>query len=149
HGWPRPCAGQCVRRAAVANGQIRRRLSQGLLRSARRAAQSEVVLQFLQWRTPPSGTRLSNPESRLPVCSEQNKDAASRRFRLMSFEGMRKSIRTMEAPPNHADAPAHLSDEFPAGYSLTRCSPAELVSASPAGDDNALARLQVRGLFDN
>jgi len=67
----------------------------------------------------------------------------------MSFKGMRKSIRTMEAPTHYADAPAHLSDEFPAGYSLTRCSPAELVSASPAGIDDASAQVQVRGFFNN
>ena len=62
---------------------------------------------------------------------------------------MRKSIRTMEASTNHADAPAHLSDEFPAGYSLMRCSPAELVAASPAGVNDAVARAQVRGFIDN
>jgi hypothetical protein len=67
----------------------------------------------------------------------------------MSFKGMRKSIRMMEAPTHNADAPAHLSDEFPAGYSLTRCSPAELVSASPAGVDHASALVQVRGFFNN
>jgi cytochrome oxidase assembly protein ShyY1 len=55
----------------------------------------------------------------------------------------------MEAPTHNADAPAHLSDEFPAGYSLTRCSPAELVSASPAGVDHASALVQVRGFFNN
>jgi hypothetical protein len=65
----------------------------------------------------------------------------------MSFEGMRKSIRTMEAPTHKTDASAHLSDEFPAGYSLTRCSPAELVSASPAGIENVSVATQVRGFF--
>ena len=50
----------------------------------------------------------------------------------MSFKGMRKSIRTMEAPTKTAGASAHLSDEFPAGYSLTGCSPALPASASPA-----------------
>src|SRR5262249_17865508 len=56
---------------------------------------------------------------------------------------------TMGAPANTADAPAHLSDEFPAGYSLTRCSPAELASASPAGVDDVSAQVQVRGFFNN
>jgi hypothetical protein len=65
----------------------------------------------------------------------------------MSFEGMRKSIRTMEAPISNADASAHLSDEFPAGYSLTRCSPAELVSASPAEVEHAATPDQLRGMF--
>jgi hypothetical protein len=67
----------------------------------------------------------------------------------MSFKGMGKSIRTMEAPIAKTDAPAaHLSDEFPAGYSLARCSPAELVSASPAGVNDAGAQDQLRG-FSN
>jgi hypothetical protein len=30
-------------------------------------------------------------------------------------------------------APAHRLDEFPVGYSLASCSPAELASASPTG----------------
>jgi len=63
----------------------------------------------------------------------------------MSFEGMGKTIRTMEAPIQKADAPAHLSDEFPAGYSLTGCSPALPASASPAGVDYAFSSAQLRG----
>jgi hypothetical protein len=62
---------------------------------------------------------------------------------------MRKSIRTIEAPTHKADASAHLSDEFPAGYSLMRCSPAVLVSALPAGVDYASGLIQVRGIFNN
>jgi len=65
----------------------------------------------------------------------------------MSFKGMRKSIRTMKAPTHKADASARLSDEFPAGYSSTRCSPAVLVSASPAGVDDASGLFQLRGIF--
>jgi hypothetical protein len=59
------------------------------------------------------------------------KDVASRRLFLMSLG------RHWEIYPNDrtagltADAPTHLSDELPAGYSLTGGSPA-LVSASPA-----------------
>ena len=53
----------------------------------------------------------------------------------------------MEAPISTADASAHLSDEFPAGYSLTRCSPAELVSASPAGVEDVSVATQLRGFF--
>jgi hypothetical protein len=64
---------------------------------------------------------------------------------LMSFKGMGKSIRTMEASTSTANASPHLSNEFPAGYSLTRCSPAELVSASPAGVDDASGSVQIRG----
>jgi hypothetical protein len=62
----------------------------------------------------------------------------------MSFKGMRKSIRTMKAPTHKADASARLSHEFPAGYSSTRCSPAVLVSASPAGVDDASGLFQLR-----
>ena len=42
------------------------------------------------------------------------------------------------AKPNAADAPAHRLDEFPAGYSLAGCSPAEPASASPAGHQYAV-----------
>jgi hypothetical protein len=62
---------------------------------------------------------------------------------------MGKSIRTMEASTDAANAPAHLSDEFPAGYSLKRCSPAELVSASPAGVNDAVAQDQLREFLNN
>src|SRR5215813_13001142 len=65
----------------------------------------------------------------------------------MSFKGMRKSTRTMEASTHSAAASAHLSDEFPAGYSLTRCSPAELVSASPAEVEHDWIPTQLRGLL--
>src|SRR5690349_10189781 len=37
-----------------------------------------------------------------------------------------------------ANAPAHRLDEFPAGYSLAGCSPAEPASASPAGHQYAV-----------
>jgi len=59
--------------------------------------------------------------------------------------GMEAAAIVVHADQN-ADAPAHHSDEFPAGYSLTRCSPAALVSASPAGPDDAIARAQLRVL---
>jgi hypothetical protein len=148
HGRPRPGLGQCFRRAALADGQIRRCLSQGLQRSSRRGAQPWIVLQVLQSTAAASSVGLSNARSRVPR-SVENKDAASRQLLLMSFKGMRKSIRMMEASTNAADASAHLSDEFPAGYSLTRCSPAELVSASPAGVNDAVAHDQLRGFLNN
>jgi hypothetical protein len=37
-----------------------------------------------------------------------------------------------------AAAPTHRLDEFPAGYSLASCAPAEPTSASPAGNQYAL-----------
>src|SRR5579862_267783 len=65
----------------------------------------------------------------------------------MSFEGMRKSIRMMEAPTPNANASAHLSDEFPGGYSLMGCSPALPTSASPPGVQCASESLQITGMF--
>jgi len=53
------------------------------------------------------------------------------------------------APIPNTDAPAHLSDEFPAGYSLTSCSPAELVSASPAGVEYDSSLGQLWGIVNN
>src|SRR5438046_10344831 len=63
---------------------------------------------------------------------------------LMSFEGMGKSIQTNGAPIRRP-TPRSSLDEFPAGYSLTRCSPAELVSASPAGIQHDAGLAQLRG----
>ena len=73
-------------------------------------------------------------------------DAASRRLLLMSFKRHREIYPNGQGADQNADAPAHHSDEFPAGYSLTRCSPAALVSASPAGLDYAAAPVQLRVL---
>src|SRR5206468_8938285 len=83
---------------------------------------------------------------RIELCRQNKMDAASRQLLFMSFKGIGKSIRMVRAPTQNADAPAHHSDQFPAGYSLTRCSPAALVSASPAGLDYAAALAQLRGL---
>jgi hypothetical protein len=66
---------------------------------------------------------------------------------LMSFEGMGKSIQTNGAPIRRP-TPRSSLDEFPAGYSSTRCSPAELVSASPAGIQHDAALAQVRAYFN-
>src|SRR5207249_4754680 len=83
---------------------------------------------------------------RIELCRQNKMDAASRQLLFMSFKGIGKSIRMVRAPTQNADAPAHHSDQFPAGYSLTRCSPAALVSASPAGLDYAAALAQLMGL---
>jgi hypothetical protein len=84
--------------------------------------------------------------STLRYGGQSHMDAASRRHPLMSFEGMGKSIRTIEAPILKTDASTHRSDEFPAGYSLAGCSPALPASASPAGvdSDSRCAQLWVR-----
>src|SRR5262249_16064870 len=75
-----------------------------------------------------------------------SKDAASRRLLLMSFKGMGKSIQMIRGADHNADAPAHHSDEFPAGYSLTGCSPALPVSASPAAVEYRSDLAQIRGI---
>ncbi len=52
----------------------------------------------------------------------------------MSFPRHPEIYPPMEAQTNAVGAPAHRLDEFPAGYSLAGCSPAEPASASPAGN---------------
>ena len=104
-------------------------------------------LQKMQPR--PFKTIFFNRFSTFPTADRENKvDAASRQLPLMSFKGIGKSIRKIEAPTHKADAPAHLADEFPAGYSLTSCSPALLVSASPAVDRSAAGLAQLRGTLN-
>ena len=66
-------------------------------------------------------------------------DAASRRLLLMSFKRHREIYPNGQGADQNADAPAHHS-----GYSLTRCSPAALVSASLAGLNYARALAQLR-----
>ena len=56
----------------------------------------------------------------------------------MSFSRHREIYPPMEAQTNPVGAPAHRLDEFPAGYSLAGCSPAEPASASPAGHQYAV-----------
>ena len=75
----------------------------------------------------------------------KNKDAASRRLHLMSFERHEEIYPNNRGADPKADAPAHRLDEFPAGYSLTGCSPALPASASPARVDYAFSSAQLRG----
>jgi len=56
----------------------------------------------------------------------------------MSFPRHREIYPPMEAQTNTVSAPARRLDEFPAGYSLAGCSPAEPASASPAGHQYAV-----------
>ena len=56
----------------------------------------------------------------------------------MSFPRHPEIYPPMEAQTNAVGAPAHRLDEFPAGYSLAGCAPAEPASASPAGNQYAL-----------
>jgi hypothetical protein len=79
---------------------------------------------------------------------ENTKDAASRRCYLMSFERHGEIYPNDTGADHQADAPAHHSDEFPAGYSLAGCSPALPASASPAGVDLTEDRPNSRDIFD-
>jgi hypothetical protein len=47
-----------------------------------------------------------------------------------------RPMKMRERPVHHRPRP-HRYDEFPAGYSLAGCAPAEPASASPAGAHNA------------
>src|SRR5215471_13663592 len=67
----------------------------------------------------------------------------------MSFKRHEEIYPNDEGADYKVDALAHRSDDFPAGYSLTRCSPAALVSASPAGVEYAFGVVQLRGFFDH
>jgi putative transposase len=57
-----------------------------------------------------------------------------------------EEIYRSEGEPERADSPDHRFDESPAGYSLASCSPAELASASPAGDhsEGAAKRMEAK-----
>lgn len=82
-----------------------------------------------------------------PTPPKNNMDAASRRLYLMSFERHGEIYPNDKGADYNADAPAHHSDEFPAGYSLAGCSPALPAAASPAGVDPATGHAQFRGLI--
>jgi hypothetical protein len=56
----------------------------------------------------------------------------------MRFSRHREIYPPMGAPNRWANAPAHRRDEFPAGYFLAGCAPAEPTSASPAAFQYAL-----------
>ena len=58
---------------------------------------------------------------------------------LMSFKRHSEIYPNNRGADETADAPAHRLDEFPAGYSLTGCSPAAPASASPTGVEYMLA----------
>src|SRR5438128_1581553 len=63
----------------------------------------------------------------------------------MSFKRHKEIYPNERGADQNAGAPAHRSDEFPAGYSLTGCSPALPASASPAGVEYAFEAAQLRG----
>src|SRR2546427_7532930 len=75
----------------------------------------------------------------------KHKDAAPRRLYLMSFQRHGEIYPNDKGADYKADAPAHHSDEFPAGYSLAGCSPALPAAASPAGVDSATGLAQLWG----
>ena len=63
----------------------------------------------------------------------------------MSFLRHRESYPSDGGVSIEADASAHRSDEFPAGYSLAGCSPAEPASASPTG--TSMPRLSAKANY--
>ncbi len=67
---------------------------------------------------------------------------------LLDEFGRHEEIYPNDRAPIRGPTPRSSLDEFPAGYSLTRCSPAELVSASPAGIQHDAALAQVRAYFN-
>ena len=62
----------------------------------------------------------------------------------MSFLRHEEIYPLMRARPRTTAPPAHRLDEFPAGYSLAGCAPAEPASASPAGHDGKRRKLAVQ-----
>ena len=70
--------------------------------------------------------------------AQNNKDAAARQLPYMSFRRHREIYPSNGGASRKADAPAQRVDEFPAGYSLAGCSPAQPASASPSGSQYAL-----------
>jgi hypothetical protein len=68
---------------------------------------------------------------------------------LMSFKRHSEIYPNDRGADETADAPAHRLDEFPAGYSLTGCSPAAPASASPAGVEYMLADQPHQARFFN
>ena len=66
------------------------------------------------------------------------KDAAARQLLCMSFPRHREIFPSDGGRQPAASAPAHRLDEFPAGYSLAGCAPAEPASASPAASEYAV-----------
>jgi len=72
----------------------------------------------------------------MPLCGD---------FFLVSFGGMGKSIRSDGAPIRRTDAPRR-SDEFPAGYSLTACSPACRLRFT-SWSDHASSQARLWGLW--
>jgi hypothetical protein len=78
---------------------------------------------------------LLHPLSQEPP--EKQTDAASRRLLLDEFSRHGEIYPNDTGADHQTGAPAHHSDEFPAGYSLAGCSPASPASASPAERDSA------------
>src|ERR1700730_5473471 len=67
----------------------------------------------------------------------------------MSFLRHLEIYPPMRAQTNVAHAPAHRLDEFPAGYSLAGCAPAEPTAASPAGHHFAVEAFRRTMIFQS
>jgi len=68
-------------------------------------------------------------------------------FFRMSFQRHQEIFPKQRSVGLEPDAPCPRLDEFPAGYSLTGCSPALPVSASPADTQSAFVLPQFRGFW--
>jgi hypothetical protein len=80
---------ECFRRAAVEIGQIRRRLSERLQRSARRCSKSRDILQVLQWGAASRGVELSNAGGRISKADVRPKRVASARWAVKDLRPLR------------------------------------------------------------
>ena len=66
------------------------------------------------------------------LCKQNTSVAASRRYSLNEFKKAWEIYPNDRGTDRKVDAPTHHSNEFPAGYSLAGCSPAEPASAFSA-----------------
>jgi len=138
-------------RAVVAYREVRRSLLEDYAGVPDAMGSLKSYFRFYNFDRPHQIAQQSDPRSHLlrncgrNTAGAQN-DAASRRLLLMSFEGIRKSIRTIEASNPRADAPAHLRMSFQPALPLTGCSPALPASASPAALEYPFTAGQLRDL---
>ena len=84
------------------------------------------------------------------LATQGEREAAARRLPLMSFKGIGEIYPNDKGDDFLTPSPRLIIRmSFPTGYSLTGCSPALPVSASPAGADHASGLSQLRGIFND
>jgi putative transposase len=122
--------GQCGLRVLHENAEIRRGTAQRIPRLGRGSRfHPRVPRKSLQPKAAAFGARL-------PAASRVRSQSIGCRCAaacFMSFPRHREIFPSDGGASLAANASAHRLDEFPAGYSLAGCSPAEPASASPAG----------------